>query len=128
MQNLLSLKFWLSLRPGPLLPNYQKIFIALIIILAVCFFVSWVAKIKKRKLYTVFWKKLNSFSLINCFIGLILLFFNYELIPFLSARFWFLLWGAGMAVWLFFIFKILKNIPQKKKQIADEKEYEKYIP
>jgi len=128
MQNLLSLEFWISLRPGPLLPNYQKIFIALIIILAICFFISWLAKKREKNLYIVFWKRLNSFSLVNCSFGLILLFFNYELVPFLSARFWFLLWGAGMAVWLFFIFKILKNIPQKRKKIANEKEYKKYIP
>lgn len=128
MQNLLSLQFWFNLRPVPLLLIYQKILIALIIILAVSFFISWIIKAKKKNLYTIFWQKLNSFSLINCFIGLILLFFNYELIPFLSSRFWFLLWGIGIIVWIFFIFKILKTIPEKRKQITSEKEYKKYIP
>ena len=64
----------------------------------------------------------------NFFVGLILLFFSHELIPFLSARFWFLLWGLGIAVWLVFIFKALVAIPKKKKQIEKEREYKKYIP
>jgi hypothetical protein len=128
MQNLLSLNFWFNLKPGPLLPIYQQIFITIIIILAISFFILLIIKAKKVNLYNKFLEKLHSFSLINCFIGLILLFFNYELIPFLSSRFWFLLWGLGIIIWLFFIFKILKEIPERKKKILSEKEYKKYIP
>lgn len=128
MGNLLSLNFWFNLRPDILMPIYQKIFIGFVIFLAICSLVSWLISSKKRNLYTFFWRKIYSFSLINFFVGLILLFFSHELIPFLSARFWFLLWGLSMAVWLVFIFKTLAVIPKKKKQIEKEREYKKYIP
>jgi len=128
MGNFLSLGFWLNLRPGSLEPIYQKYFIGFILFLFIITFVFWLAKFRKKNLYTAFRKKLYSFSLINAFIGLVLLFFNYELIPFLSARFWFLLWAAGIIVWLFFIFKILAIIPKQKKLLKEEREYKKYIP
>jgi len=128
MSNLLSYKFWLNLRPGSLLAIYQNIFIGFVAILIIAFFVFWILKSKKQGLYIQIWNRLFSFSLGNAIIGLVLLFFNYELIPFLSARFWFLLWGAGMIVWLVFILKALIKIPDRKKQIEKDKEFRKYIP
>ncbi|MDD5031557.1 MAG: hypothetical protein PHR36_00750 [Patescibacteria group bacterium] len=128
MGNLLSLKFWFNLRPDALLPVYQKIFIFFVLALIVFFlFCRFFAK-RKRGLYTSFWRRLESFSLANTFIGLILLFFNYEFVPFLSARFWFLLWAIFMLTWLVFIAKSLLKIPENKKKLEEEREYKKYIP
>ncbi len=128
MSNLLSLRFWFNLRPGPLLPIYQKLFIAFLIFLILASFVFWLTQNRQKKVYRAFWKRLHTFSLVNAFLGFVLLFFNYELVPFLSARFWFLVWGAGILVWLFFIFRILFKIPEKRKKLEAEKEYKKYIP
>ncbi len=75
-----------------------------------------------------FWRGLYYFSFSNAFVGVVFLFFNYEQVPFLSARFWFLGWGMLMAVWLAFIFKLLVGIPAEKKRLAAAKEYRKYIP
>ena len=128
MGNLLSLKFWFNLRPGALLPIYQKTFVIFVLALIIFFLFCRLLAGRKRGLYTSFWRRLQSFSLANTFIGLILLFFNYELIPFLSARFWLLLWAALMLSWLVFVAKSLLAIPEKKKKLEEEKEYKKYIP
>ncbi len=104
MGNLLSLKFWFDLRPGSLLPGSQRIFVGVLFVLVVCFLAFWFLKTKKKGLYIPFFNKLHLFSAVNAFVGLIIWFLNYELIPFLSARFWFLLWGISMIVWLIFIF------------------------
>ena len=128
MGNLLSLKFWFNLRPGALLPIYQKTFVIFVLALVVFFLFCRLLMARRKGLYTSFWRRLQSFSLANAFIGLILLFFNYELIPFLSARFWFFLWGALMLVWLVFIAKSLLKIPENKKKLEEEREYRKYIP
>ena len=61
-------------------------------------------------------------------IGLLLTFFNYEMVPFLSARFWLLLWAAGMVVWLAFIIGLVVKIPQRKVLLEKEKEFKKYVP
>ncbi|MDD5071274.1 MAG: hypothetical protein PHQ42_00895 [Patescibacteria group bacterium] len=128
MGNLLSLKFWFNLRPGALLPVYQKTFVIFILGLVVFYFFCRFFIGRKKGLYTFFWRRLQSFSLANAIIGLVLLFFSYELIPFLSSRFWFLLWAIIMLVWLVFIVKSLLTIPDKKKKFEEEKEYKKYIP
>jgi hypothetical protein len=128
MGNLLSLKFWFNLRPGALLPVYQKAFIIFILSLVIFYFFSRFFTGRKKGLYTFLWRRLQSFSLANAIIGLVLLFFSYELIPFLSSRFWFLLWAIIMLVWLVFVGKSLLAIPDKKKKFEEEKEYKKYIP
>lgn len=128
MGNLFKLNFWLDMRPPQLLPMYEKFFIGAIVILIIFSLVTYFFGFKRKGLYSPVWRSLYSFSLSNFFIGLFLFFFNYELVPFLSSRFWFLLWAVLMLVWLFFIIKSLVKIPEKKKKLEEEKEYKKYIP
>ncbi|PIR12807.1 hypothetical protein COV49_04185 [Candidatus Falkowbacteria bacterium CG11_big_fil_rev_8_21_14_0_20_39_10] len=128
MNNLLSLKFWFNSRPGPLLPVYQKALIVFLVALLALSILFWLIGAKKKGFHMALWRRLKTFSLVDFFIGLVLLFFSYEGAPFLSSRFWFLFWGAGMLAWLGFIFWELKKIPEKKKQMEREKEYKKYIP
>jgi len=129
MSNLLTWRFWFDLRPGILTPVPQKIF--LIFVITLIFFTiifGVVKKIKSKGLYSKQWKGLHSFSLINSVIGLLLMFFNYEAVPFLTSRFWYLLWFIGLIVWLFYIIKAAAGIPEKKQQLEKEKEFKKYIP
>lgn len=129
MESLFKLQFWFNLRPGPLTPISGK---ALIVLIVVSLLVYLVIKIYKRKNKTSLYNKilngLENFSLSNFFIGLFLLFFSYELVPFLSSRFWFLLWAIGVGVWLFFIIKSAVVIPTIKQKIEEEKEFKKYLP
>lgn len=127
MTNLLTWRFWFTLRPETLTPLSQKIFIGFLIALAVFAFLIALIK-RKNSVYRGSFKNLYSFCLSNAFIGLILLFFNYEMVPFFSARFWIAIWVIVMIVWLGFIIKKLKNIPLQKKQREHEKEINKYIP
>jgi hypothetical protein len=129
MKNLITLKFWLDLRPPALLPIYENILIGFIVLLTVAAILSSLnGKKYGNGLYGKIWKRIFSFSLTNAILGLLLLFFSYEVVPFLSARFWFILWGASMAIWAYFIFKASKEIPKIKEQMEKEKEFNKYIP
>jgi len=129
MNNLLSLKFWFNTRPGALTPIYHSSFIIFIALLVVLFIVLIFIKSRnKNNLYKNFWNSLSSFLLTNTGIGLLLLFFEYEAIPLLSSRFWFLLWGLSMITWLTFILKKLKFIPEKRKKIEEQRQFKKYIP
>jgi len=129
MGNFLKLDFWFSVRPGIFIPWSLKIILGFMVFLIVMTIASGVIKRRWAKsLYASFWGSLNSFFLTNAIIGLLLTFFNYEMVPFLSARFWLLLWGVGMLVWLFFIYKIIIKIPQKKTLLEKEREFKKYIP
>lgn len=129
MRNLLSLKFWFNLRPDALSLLSQKIFLVLIIALIISAIVfGYLKSLKKKNLYTKIFDKLYYFSLVNGIIGLFLMFFNYEMIPFLTARFWYLLWFIILVVWIFFIIKVIIKIPQKQQRIEKEKKFKQYIP
>lgn len=127
MKNLLTLNYWFNLRPEALLPYAHKALIGLLIALAVLAIVTAFLK-TKNSLYRGLCKRLYSFFLTNTLLGLLLFFFNYEAVPFFSARFWIGLWFLLMIIWLFFILKSLKAIPAQKKQLEKEKELKKYIP
>lgn len=127
MTNLLTFSYWFNLRPETLIAPGQKLFIGFIILLAV---LALVVSLMKRRggLYRGFFKRLYGFCLSNSLIGLILLFFNYEMVPFFSARFWLAIWAIIMIVWLVYILKSLKTIPIQKKNREQAKELKKYLP
>ncbi|MFA5023904.1 MAG: hypothetical protein WC523_03030 [Patescibacteria group bacterium] len=127
MTNLLTLSYWFNLRPETLIPAGQKCFLGFIILLGVLALLIALFK-KKGGIYRGFLKRLYGFSLSNALIGLILLFINYEMVPFFSARFWLALWIIIMLIWLIYILKNLKTIPAQKKNREAEKELKKYLP
>lgn len=127
--NLLKLSFWFNIRPIPLLPIYNKAFTGFVILLGVLFIASFfIKKAYKKSLYGKVLEDIYSFLFSNFGIGLILLFFNYEMIPLLSARFWFILWALEMGLWIYMIVRDAKKIPARKEQFDKEKEFKKYLP
>ncbi|MBI2459490.1 MAG: hypothetical protein HYV53_02975 [Parcubacteria group bacterium] len=129
MGNFLTWNFWFSPRPGAFMASSLKVVLGFIIFLIIFSIVSGIIKKKWFKgLYAAFWSGLYGFFLTNAIIGLLLTFFNYEMVPFLSARFWFLLWAISMLIWLFFIYKLAAKIPEKRAQMEKEKQFKKYIP
>ena len=128
MSNLFKPSFWFNIRPDALLPVFEKGLIAFIVILAILFGIFKFLKKIKKGAYTKIYEALASLFFTNTLIGIFLYFFAYEMVPLLSARFWFLIWGIEMAVWMFFIIRKLIEIPKIKEQIQKEKEFKKYIP
>lgn len=129
MSNLLSLGFWFNFRPEPLEDNNLKYFIGLLFFfLAGNLVLVFLKRKYGRSLYKKFLDGLSSFALVNLIVGAFLLFFAYEGVPFLSARFWFLLWAAGLIVWLVFIARNLAAVPKIKERLEAEKKYRQYIP
>ncbi len=127
MKNLLTWDFWFTLRPESLIPATKKIFIIILIAFALVAFLIALIK-RKSGIYRGFLKSLYNFFLSNAIIGSILFFFNYEAIPFFSARFWLAIWFITMLVWLFFIIKKLKKIPLSKEVDKKEQEIKRYLP
>ncbi len=129
MGNLISIGFWFNMNPGSLAPVFLKLLYAA----AALFFAGAAAakifsKIDGNRLHKPLWKKCYYFFLTNFIIGLFIIFFNAQSIMFFSARFWFLAWLAGDAVWLYFIVKALSDMPAKRKMLEKEMEYKKYLP
>jgi amino acid transporter len=131
LDKILSWNFWFNLRPGHLMPIYQYGLIAFTLALFIISIISYIKKQnKKRKKDTnlPFWRRLYYFSLTNACLGLMFLFFDYEMIPFFSSRFWYPTWGVVMIVWLYFTLILLKTVPAQIKNKEQEKNYKKYLP
>lgn len=129
MGNFLTWNFWFGARPGAFIDSSFKIILGFAFLLIALSVVSGIIKKKRSKsLYSSFWSGLYAFFLTNAIISLLLVFFNYETVPFLSSRFWFALWAISMLVWLFFIYKIAIKVPAKRQQLEREKEFKRYIP
>jgi len=128
MKNILTLKMWFNIHPGNLTNGATIVILFILLALFISSIIFWILKKKKNNIYFRIWKKLYFFGVSNFIIGMLLYFFAYELLPFLSMRFWFLLWWVGMLAWTVHIFRIFKEIPKIKALRAKEDEYKKYIP
>jgi phosphoglycerol transferase MdoB-like AlkP superfamily enzyme len=128
MKNFFDYHYWFNLRPTSLAGGMQKYFLILVVLFLVFTLLLAFLKSKNKNLYSRILRKLYTFFLTNFIIGLLLLFFTYEMVPFLSSRFWFLLWAAGIILWLYFILKEFVKVPKIKEELAKEKEFKKYIP
>ena len=119
--------FWFNQRPGELIPLWKNALIAIVISSFVLAAIIFILK-KRAGVYRKLLERIFNFLTANFFIGLFLFFFNRELVPMLSSRFWYLLWVIGMIIWIFFIIRYSLTIPARKKEIEKEKEFQKYIP
>lgn len=62
-------------------------------------------------------------------IGEVLVWFRYERVYFLSARFWLVVWLIALITWLAWVLKYqLKTIPQSRANLQKTQEFNKYLP
>jgi len=128
MKTIFSLPFWLNTRPGTI-SFCSIIFIFIVIISFLILAIVFKSREKKKKdRYYRVWRRISTYGFINSLIGLMLLFFSYELTPLLSSRFWYLLWLLEILLHPFFIFKAYKKIIENQKEREKTKIYRKYLP
>lgn len=73
--------------------------------------------------------KYFSWLVVSGLSGLLLVWWRYEQIYFLAARFWLIIWPAGFLVWLFFILKFQwRVVPKIKRNQQKKQTFEKYLP
>ncbi len=127
MERFIYWRYWFNLRPEPLTTPSFKLFgafvLALIILGAIAFYLKTRSGAKNG-----LWLKIFNFSFTNSLLGILLLFCNYEIIPFFTARFFLALWGIGLVIWLVTLTKEFKKIPKKLEENKQQKEFEKYLP
>lgn len=127
MKNLFTWKYWFTVNPEPLTSLAFKVLIATIILLLLVAIITAIYK-KRSGLYRGILKRAYNLAAVNFIIGLIILFFNYETVPFFSSRMWLGFWALETIIWAIFIIKSLRAIPKKKKELAAAKELKKYLP
>jgi len=81
------------------------------------------------KLYVRLFQRLGNWCFSLSIVGLLLMFFRHQLVPYLGMRAWSLLWWLICAIWMIYILKyLLVNIPKQKKKLKIKEEFEKYLP
>ncbi len=125
MGNWITLGFWFSYSNPPLLVIWQYIFAGFLLVLLA---LAVVSLIMRRRQSIRFWGRLENFSWGNFAIGIVLLFFHYEQVPFFTARIILLLWVALMVFWMFKVLKKTKISPEVRQRREAEKLFKKYLP
>lgn len=113
--------------------SQRVLLIATIIYLAIFVAAIVFAWLRKRKnisaLYRRLWQKLASWAFSFSLIGLLLLFFRQQLVPYLGMRAWTMLWWLICAIWLIYIIKYWWfDIPRQKEIAEARKNFDKYLP
>ncbi|MDP2586239.1 MAG: hypothetical protein Q8P32_00490 [Candidatus Komeilibacteria bacterium] len=131
MSQFLQLSFWFDKYPLPFFA--LAMWVALGVLIAAVAFGAWSKWQSNKngldKLTKIVWQKLGSLFLSFGIVGLILMFFKQQRVPYLGMRFWLALWLVICLVWLAFILKfIFKEIPRIKEERKKQAEIKKYLP
>lgn len=132
MQPLFSLTYWSSLLPPP---TFDPLFIALtvgvfgIFILAGIVLLVFSKRLKEKAFWAKAAPKIASMTLWMGILGFIHLWVAYEQTYLWGARFWLLVWGIALLVWVLhilnFVFRIL---PKTEVEYEEEMRIKKYLP
>lgn len=128
MQNLLTLSYWLDLSGGSLEKKAQIVFIGFLIVLFIAYLFLFFFKKNKKGIEKKVFGRIGSLIILNFIIGLLLLFFTYEELPLLSARFWFLVWIVEIGLYIYSINDSYKKAKKLQGNRIKEDEYKKYLP
>ncbi len=131
MTRFLQTSFWFDRYP---LPFFElAMWVTLGVFAVVLAFGIW-SKLRANKtgldkLTASIWQKFGNLFLSLGLVGLVLLFFKQQRLPYLGMRFWLGLWALICLVWLGFILKyIFIEVPKKKEEKKKQEELRKYIP
>lgn len=131
MNMIFSLDFWFRLQPITMTPLFTRFFFILFSAFVIFGAMATIVARKKHddRLLIKTYKKIAQMFYTMGWLGLIILFFSYQEVYFFGARFWYLIWLAGLAFWIFSIVHYVKvQIPQLREEFQSKKEINKYLP
>ncbi|PIP17810.1 MAG: hypothetical protein COY82_00660 [Parcubacteria group bacterium CG_4_10_14_0_8_um_filter_35_7] len=132
LKEFFTLKYLFSFHPPSFHPIALKVLLGVFLFILFVGIISQILVLKTRRKDPIFvklWQRICCLSWTMGFIGLVLLFFCYEGVPFFNGRFWFLFWLIGVLVWKGIIIKFLIfEVPKNRKELAKRRRFEKYLP
>jgi len=120
--------------PYPSAPSTQTLYLLLgIFVFFIIFGVGewfWLGRLsQKYPPYLETRGKLLNFFLTFGIVGLVLLFFRFETLPYLASRLLLVLLAAGFIIWGgYLLYYLLRVLPVKIKNAQKEKTYSQYLP
>lgn len=125
--NYLSWLYWFNSRPEPLSKQDLNIILLVVVVLVIIGIAGYVGALSRLNISRRVIGKITTFALSNSFIALLVVFLNYELIPYLRARIIYIIWAIAIIIWVYHL------IPRKRKHPENidssrEAEIKKYLP
>ncbi len=125
--NYLSWIYWFNSRPEPLSKQDLNIILLVVVIFVVIGIASYIGIFSRLTISRRIIAKITTFTFVNAFIALLVVFLNYELIPYLRARIIYIIWVVAIIIWIYNL------IPRKRKHPENidssrEAEIKKYLP
>lgn len=130
MKQLLEFSYWFELWPGNLnLPFWRAVIVGAGGELVIAVVASVMMRRAKDPLAKKVWRRFGTWGYTTGIISLLLAFFRFQNAYFLSMRFFIFAWLAATLVWLLIIVKfIIRDMPRRRKAMADRAEFSKYLP
>lgn len=128
---LLTKSFWLSAQPGIMT---RPLAIGLLVIFSACLLVAVVmaivmARRRQRGPALRLWRKMQNLCSTFGIIGFVILFFFWQQVPYLSSRWWLLVWLVGVLIWLGFIGRFgFVDLPARQAELERARAQEQYLP
>ncbi len=130
-QVLFSFNFWFSSQPGVMtniLAKFLLIIFVICLIIAVIFYLVARAKKDDRVSFKLIKKLQNLFTTLGI-VGFIILFFFWQQIPYLSSRYWLIIWLIVALIWAGFIGRFgFFEAPKRRAEISQKQKFEQYLP
>lgn len=131
MSNWFKIEYLFTNRMPLISTNVLRIAVALYLVFFVLAVVLSIAKKNKKfdRYYTKLMQKIANLSFSFSIVGMILLFFRHQLVPYLGMRAWTLIWWLICLVWFVYIIKYWTIvIPAQRKAYLQRQEKNKYLP
>ena len=130
-KQLFELNYWFTLNPGflsdPATIACAVFFTLFILGRVVIAFSPKYSSTHLDKPGTLLVKKINTFLVTMGISGYLLLFFAYQMVPILSMRFLFLLWGLAAVIWAYSIWHFYAtDVPRMRSEIEKKAQLGKY--
>ncbi|MFA5076281.1 MAG: hypothetical protein WC480_02580 [Patescibacteria group bacterium] len=128
---LLTWNFWFQKDPGQMAPAAFKLLVVIFAICLVGAIIFWLlGRIsKKDRIYIKLFKKIQSFLITLGLVGFVILFFFFEEAPYLSSRFWLLIWLVIAVFWLIKIIKFtVVDLPRRLTEQKKIESFKQYLP
>ena len=131
MSNWLKLEYLFTNYMPLITTSVLRVAVALYLVFFILAVILSIAKKNKKfdKYYIVLIQKIANWSFSFSIVGMILLFFRHQLVPYLGMRAWTLIWWLICLVWFINIIKYWTIIiPAQRKARQKKQEYEQYFP
>lgn len=128
--NLLKIDYWFNVRTLAFKPaTFKALVVALVVILVLAVILSLRQRKLEDKLKQKTARKLSTFFYSLSLVGMTLVFFRQQELPYLAMRLWLFAWFLACLIWFIFILRyIFIKVPKILQERRKRLEMEKYLP